>query len=78
MMGRFGKHFRALFGAMALCLSLTTALAETYPGYTTQNLNVRVAPGGEGKIVAHLDADEDVVVIGEEQAKGKGWLLVEV
>ena len=77
-MGKFGKHFHALVGALVLCLSLTTAIAETYPGYTTQNLNVRVAPGGEGKIVAHLDTDEDVLVIGEEQAKGKGWLLVEV
>ena len=77
-MGKFRKHFHALVGALVLCLSLTTAIAETYPGYTTQNLNVRVASGGEGKIVAHLDTDEDVLVIGEEQAKGKGWLLVEV
>ena len=77
-MGKFRKYFHALVGALVLCLSLTTAIAETYPGYTTQNLNVRVAPGGEGKIVAHLDTDEDVLVIGEEQAKGKGWLLVEV
>ena len=77
-MGKFRKYFHALVGALVLCLSLTTAIAETYPGYTTQNLNVRVAPGGEGKILAHLDTDEDVLVIGEEQAEGKGWLLVEV
>ena len=70
-MGKFRKHFHALVGALVLCLSLTTAIAETYPGYTTQNLNVRVAPGGEGKIVAHLDTDEDVLVIGEEQARGR-------
>ena len=53
-MGKFRKHFHALVGALVLCLSLTTAIAETYPGYTTQNLNVRVAPGGEGKIVAQM------------------------
>ena len=78
MMGKFRKYFRVLAGVLALCLYFTTALAEAYSGYTTQNLNVRVAPGGEGKIFAHLDADEDVLVIGEEQAKGKGWLLVKV
>ena len=40
LLGKFRKHFHALVGALVLCLSLTTAIAETYPGYTTQNLRM--------------------------------------
>lgn len=77
-MGKWKKVACALASALALCLSLSVAAAEIYSGYATQNLNVRVTPGGEGKIVAHLKENDEVRVKGEEQVKGKSWLLVEV
>lgn len=74
MMIRAGKRVAALLCALILCFSL--GCAETYSGYTTQNLNVRVAAGGEGQIVAKLGTDVRVRVLDEETANGKNWLLI--
>ena len=71
---RVGKRVAALLCALILCFSL--GCAETYSGYTTQNLNVRVAAGGEGQIVAKLGTDVRVRVLDEETANGKSWLLI--
>ena len=70
------KRIAALLCALALCLSMALASAETYPGFTNQGLNVRVAAGGEGQIVAKLGADVRVQVLDEETANGKSWLLI--
>lgn len=70
------KRMATLLCALALCFSMAPVLAETYSGYTTQNLNVRLAAGGEGQIVAKLGADVRVKVLDEETANGKSWLLI--
>ena len=74
MMVRAGKRAAALL--FALILFFSPACAETYSGCTVQDLNVRAAAGGEGRIVAKLGPDVRVQVLGEETANGKSWLLI--
>lgn len=75
-MTRGKRRLAILFCMLALCLSLALASAETYSGYTTQNMNVRVEAGGEGQIVAKLGPDVHVQVLDEKSANGKSWLLI--